>query len=266
VLPGYDQLPDALLRQLPAERCTVHLSSVVERIRWRPGHVEVLARAIRDRPLLPFQARAAVVTLPLGVLRQPWGTPGAVRFEPDLPVRTHAAVQGLRSGEVTKVVLRFREAPWLGAHVGDHWAFIHSDLAIPTWWRPLPFTEPALIGWAGGPRAGRLSDLAAGKLLDVSLHCLARLFGRSRAHWERSLIGFRGLAWRDDPFARGGYCVMPVGGVAAQRALAQPVRETLYFAGEATQSEGHAGTVHGALESGERAGAELLRDHATKGR
>jgi monoamine oxidase len=65
--------------------------------------------------------------------------------------------------------------------------------------------------------------------------------------------------WQADPFARGGYCVMPVDGEAAQRRLAQPVADTLFFAGEATHWAGHAGTVHGALESGERAALEVQR-------
>jgi len=40
--------------------------------------------------------------------------------------------------------------------------------------------------------------------------------------------------------------------------LAAPVADTLFFAGEATHAAGAIGTVHGALETGERAARELL--------
>ena len=41
--------------------------------------------------------------------------------------------------------------------------------------------------------------------------------------------------------------------------LAQPVEDTLFFAGEATDTSGHTGTVHGALATGERAAQLILR-------
>jgi monoamine oxidase len=42
-------------------------------------------------------------------------------------------------------------------------------------------------------------------------------------------------------------------------ALGAPVDATLFFAGEATQSDGQNATVHGAIASGERAASEVLR-------
>lgn len=42
------------------------------------------------------------------------------------------------------------------------------------------------------------------------------------------------------------------------RRLASPLRNTLFFAGEATDFSGHNGTVHGAIASGQRAAVEVL--------
>ena len=64
--------------------------------------------------------------------------------------------------------------------------------------------------------------------------------------------------WSANPHARGGYAVFPVGSAWASRALAEPVEETLFFAGEATAGPDSAGTVDGALASGERAAREVL--------
>jgi len=64
--------------------------------------------------------------------------------------------------------------------------------------------------------------------------------------------------WRGDPFSRGSYSYMPVGGLEAPAALAEPVEDTLFFAGEATNTAGHSGTVHGAIASGIRAAQEII--------
>lgn len=41
--------------------------------------------------------------------------------------------------------------------------------------------------------------------------------------------------WQVDPFARGGYSYVKVGGQGARETLATPLEDTLYFAGEATR-------------------------------
>jgi monoamine oxidase len=64
--------------------------------------------------------------------------------------------------------------------------------------------------------------------------------------------------WSKDPFARGAYSYAAVGGLEARRRLAEPIENTLYFAGEATNTQGYSGTVHGALASGRRAARHLL--------
>ena len=65
--------------------------------------------------------------------------------------------------------------------------------------------------------------------------------------------------WQADPFSRGAYSYAAVGGMEAAAKLAEPVANTLYFAGEATNSDGYNGTVHGAIATGLRAAKELLQ-------
>ena len=64
--------------------------------------------------------------------------------------------------------------------------------------------------------------------------------------------------WQTDPFARGAYSYVAVGGDDAQQQLAAPVDETLFFAGEATDFTGHQSTVHGAIASGHRVAEDIL--------
>jgi monoamine oxidase len=58
--------------------------------------------------------------------------------------------------------------------------------------------------------------------------------------------------WPADPYARGAYSYVPAGATGVARQLAEPVEDTLFFAGEATD-EKFAGTTAGALASGRRA-------------
>ena len=64
--------------------------------------------------------------------------------------------------------------------------------------------------------------------------------------------------WGDEPFSRGAYSWIPVGATAAPATLAAPVGRALFFAGEATDTSGDTGTVHGALATGRRAAEAIL--------
>ena len=78
-----------------------------------------------------------------------------------------------------------------------------------------------------------------------------------RARLDELLEAWTLHDWRADPFSLGAYSYPGVGGIAAQRALAKPVESTLFFAGEATDSEQTA-TVAGAIASGRRAAREAI--------
>jgi monoamine oxidase len=64
--------------------------------------------------------------------------------------------------------------------------------------------------------------------------------------------------WQNDIHALGAYSYPAVGGKESQEELARPVADTLFFAGEATDTNGHWGTVQGAISSGERAARQII--------
>jgi monoamine oxidase len=65
--------------------------------------------------------------------------------------------------------------------------------------------------------------------------------------------------WNSDPFSYGAYSYVKAGGEGCQATLAAPIANTLFFAGEHTDTTGHNGTVHGAIASGQRAAKEILK-------
>jgi len=294
---GYGALLTALAGGLRGSRVELRLQSVVRAVRWKRGAVEVegvsrefeeraCARSSRRTPDAmqrggpgegsdssrrasssePFRvvARRAIVTLPLGVLQLPSRAPGAVRFTPSLQEK-RPALDGLVSGAVIKAALLFRTPFWEELDRARYRgvSFFHSpEAAFPTVWTALPERAPLLIAWAGGPKAARLAGAAAPQIVRQAVTSLKSVFG-ARAGIEERLAAAWVHHWQQDPFARGAYSYAAVGGHGARRALAGPLRDTLFFAGEAADYEGEHGTVAGALQSGERAAREVLVGEAS---
>lgn len=267
VLGGYSRVPECLNEEVCALGGRVLLDTIAREVRWGRGRVEVSARRTTDGGEFICAASRAIITLPLGVLQaSPWEE-GAVRFSPELREKLDAA-RRLEMGHAVRVALRFRTRFWerlrLRARVGgEGWlselGFLHaSGAAVPTWWTQLPVRAPLLVGWAGGPRAESLSGKGVEFLTARAVESLAGALGVARESVEAELEAAYTHDWRSDPFARGAYAYLPVGGLEAQGVLARPVEGTLFFAGEATNSEGHIGTVHGAIATGLRAAAQVF--------
>ena len=86
---------------------------------------------------------------------------------------------------------------------------------MPTWWTLYPVSAPLLIGWAGGPAGTRLARLGEAAMVDRALQALARVVGVARGRVEALLVGWYVHDWQADPFTRGAYSYVPVGGQAA---------------------------------------------------
>jgi monoamine oxidase len=264
LLDGYGCVVEALRDEVLRGGGEIRLGAAVTELRWRTGGAELSARGPEGAGAV-YAAPRVVVTLPLGLLQEQDGE-GAVRFAPELPEKREAA-RRLEMGHVVRVTLRFRERFWERVELpaGDEtrslseMAFLHSpETAVPTWWTALPVRAPLLVAWAGGTAADRLDGGVEDSRVESALESLARLLGVARADVDAQLEAAHTHDWRRDPFARGAYSYLPVGGVEAQESLARPVAGTLFFAGEATNTDGHNGTVHGAVATGRRAAREVL--------
>ena len=250
---------DALAGALDGSTVELRLETVVRAVRWKRGSVtvEAMARGKAFRATAP----RAIVTLPLGVLQSPPGAPGAVRFAPALAGK-RTALEGLVSGAVVRMPLLFRTPFWEELEGGRYRdvTFFHSPAAaFPTFWTAHPARAPLLVAWAGGPKALRLAGASIRALTREAVASLTSLFG-AKARIEGRLDAAWAHDWQQDPYARGAYSYVAVGAHGARKALAAPLQDTLYFAGEATDFEGEHGTVAGALRSGTRAARQVLKD------
>ena len=266
VLGGYDAVARWIGRGV-ADR--IRLGTVVTGVRWEDGGVRI-ETGQPSGTSSGIDARAVIVALPLGVLLATPDEPGAIAFDPPLASEASkaAALDGMTMGTVARITLRLREAFWAGSRFArrakdqnlDRLSFLHTeDPDFPIWWTPYPVSAPMLVAWRGGVRAWEISASGEDHAVDLVLSALARQFGLTRREARRMVTATWFHDWASDPYARGAYSYMLVGGNDAPAKLARPVRRTLFFAGEASDSEGRTGTVHGAIASGRRAAAQLLR-------
>jgi monoamine oxidase len=240
---GYASVIEWLATGLPRE--SLHLQATAREIRWEQNRVEVMADIPNGQR--SFSAIRLIVTVPLGVLKASPGRPGGIQFIPALPEK-EAALEHLEVGHVIKLMICFKERFWESE---APFAFVISfDEGIPTWWTQEPLTSNVLTGWAGGRAAERLVNLSSEELLDRAIESLSRIFARSSSWLHKCVDQIYYHNWSDDPFCRGAYSYPKVGGLKAAQTLGEPIKDTLFFAGEAIDSQGAYGTVHAALNSG----------------
>jgi monoamine oxidase len=268
---GYATLVEAMRRAIDPALCQWRLQHVVSSVRWQPAQVEVESHSPAGADPARYRAECALITLPLAILQLPPKTPGAVRFIPPLDMKQEALSQ-LAMGSAVHLTLVFREAFWrdpalTGTPAGlGGMLFLFSDNPwFPTWWSKLPSAAPVLTAWCAGPRAQQYCGQPASLLEQRALEAMGAILRRPAKDIAPRLLASYVHDWQADPFCRGGYSYVAAGGGAAQaqRQLAAPVARTLFFAGEATNSQGHHATVHGAIASGYRAAAEILK-HAKR--
>jgi monoamine oxidase len=247
IVNGYDRVMQWLLAGVAPDRSELRLKTTVTRVQWRAGDVAI--ETSRER----LSARAAVITIPIGVWKAPHDADGFIAFDPVLTEKERA-IERLELGHVVKIAFRFREPFW-----EPRVNFVHSnDRYVPTWWTFAPVRTPFLTGWAGGHAADALLAESEEARVSRALDSMAAAFDVKRRKIESLLVATYSHDWQADPFSRCAYSYAGVGGAEAHKTLAKAVARTLFFAGEATSGD-ETGTVAGAIESGRRAARELLR-------
>ncbi|MGH8258648.1 MAG: flavin monoamine oxidase family protein [Steroidobacteraceae bacterium] len=267
---GYGALIAQLARSLESAGGDLRLQTLVRRIEWSTRGATV--SAVSAAGPLRVTARCALVTVPVSLLQRSLQPPdaldgtsddhGVVRFDPPLEEKAQA-LRGIALGPVIKIVLHFRHAFWETLHDGRYrdCGFLHApQAAFPTLWTALPARIPRLTAWTGGPRAQSLAGRSRDELIDRALDAVQCVFGVG-PEVRDELAAVHTHDWQADPFARGAYSYITVGGCEAPAALARPLADTLYFAGEAVNA-GSSGTVEAALQSGQRAARGIAKQFA----
>ena len=248
ITEGYGTLLNWFEGELARQGVVMRLGTVVDRVQWDLGAVEI--EATQNGEPERFKGQQVLVTVPLGVLQEQGA--GGITFSPKLPQR-EAAIRSLAMGAVVKIIFQFRDRFW----PFDNFGFIHAPRTIfPTWWSD----ERGLVltGWVGGPRAQQLAKESPQTAEAEAVEVMANIFNTDPGKIKDLVVAIYHHDWTNDVFSRGAYSYTPVGATARAAELAASVSQTLFFAGEATDSRGEQGTVHAALASGRRAAQEMI--------
>jgi monoamine oxidase len=246
---GYSLLIDWLTARAREQGAIIQLQTRAHSIRWRAGDVEI--RAQTNSGEATWRAERAIITLPVGVLKAK-----AISFEPELPLQTQQAIDGMQMGGIVKILFEFEEAFWKDRLGSKNFGFIHSQRGpLRTWWSRA--FAPILVGWVGGPAASAIGDHVV--VVKEALQQLCEFVDVPVATMRKGLRQWRSHNWIADQFACGAYSYIGVGNIEAPQKLAEPIEDTLFFAGEATSEVADLGTVHGAIESGMRAARQAQR-------
>lgn len=244
---GFQQLAEKMAAGL-----NVRLNCPVTRVHHKePGPDPVRLETAQGE----LRGDAVLVTLPLGVLKA-----GAVAFSPPLPPQKLEAIRRLGVGCLAKVAFTFEKVFWprnqyVFGCVADRDPERQAAVVVNLW----PSHElPGLVILAGGTLGRELESCPEEKAWAWGLDVLRSYFGPD----VPAPVTKHRTAWTLDPHAQGSYSYMAVGATPDDmRRLAEPVGDTLFFAGEATHARQWA-AAHGAYLSGLREAARISGDAA----
>jgi len=111
------------------------------------------------------------------------------------------------------------------------------------------------MGFNAGTYGKAIEKMSDKQIVDDAMSALRSAYGKDIPEPNKWLV----TRWNSDPFSFGSYSFAKTGKcVWARRTLAKPVKEKLYFSGEATSAE-YPGTVHGAFLSGIREAKKMMK-------
>jgi monoamine oxidase len=238
---GYDALPKLL-----ADGLQVVFKTPVTAIARRDDSVVVHAGN------QSFEGPAAIVTVPLGVLKA-----GSIAFDPPLPEGHTRAVNALGFGVLSKSFFRFNRRTWKTDNA--FYLFLGTDPGAWAQWFSLSSAAgPIVVAFNAGDRGRSVESSSAADVTARALPIAHQLFGG-----DISPVEVRTSNWSTDPYARGSYSFhAPGSGLDDRRRLQEPISDRLYLAGEAVDVK-NPSTVIGAVLSGRNAADQLM--HRLKG-
>ncbi|MBV8835848.1 MAG: FAD-dependent oxidoreductase [Alphaproteobacteria bacterium] len=230
----------ALLAKLGAD-LTVQTKTPVTRLQVARNTVEM------ETPRGYVRARAAIVTASTNVL-------AAEKIKIlDLPKRQLDAIAKLSLGSYDHIALELKGNPLqlrnddlvFEKSTGPRTAALLANVSGT----PLALVE------VGGKFGAELAKAGEAAMTDFALQWLSDLFGTDV---KKAVGKTHATRWNAEPFALGAFSAAAVNGQGGRRILMEPLRDRLFFAGEAVH-ETLWGTVGGAWESGERAADAALK-------
>jgi monoamine oxidase len=195
--------------------------------------------------------RCAIVTLPSTVIAE-----REHLFAPALPEKTQAAA-GVPLGLDDKLFIALDRAEEFEP---DSRLIGHADRSATATYHLRPFGRPMIEVFFGGALAWDLEARGERAFFDFAVAELTAHFG---ADFAARLRPIRIHRWGADPFARGAYSSALPGMAHCRAALAAPVEDRIFFAGEACSTHDFS-TAHGGFLTGVAAAEQVIAARTTR--
>jgi len=237
---GYNLLAGKLAKNIPIE-----MNCAVESISYDKDIVECkTAKGV-------FRGKNCIVTVPLGVLKQ-----NKIAFSPPLPKDTQGAIDTIDMGVFNKIYLFFpcifwdKDVEWIELMPSP--ALRDQNYDILNYAKFCK--QPILLVFTAGSFGKEVEKWSDKQTVDAIMSVLKKLYGENIP----SPSSYRITRWGQDPLFLGSYSSPGLhADTQTYTNFANPVRNLLFFAGEAT-SETDCSTVLGAFLTGERAAKQVL--------
>ncbi|HWO47790.1 MAG TPA: flavin monoamine oxidase family protein, partial [Solirubrobacterales bacterium] len=240
---GSQRLALLMAEQLGGER--VRLGCPVRRIEHGDG--QVVLHAGDGEGAIALRAKRAIVAVPPTLA-------GRIDYDPILPALRDQLTQRMPQGSVIKTMAIYDEPFWRREGLSGQGTSDIGPARVAFDNSPPDGSPGVLLGFLEGRFARHWATRPAAERKQAILAGHARLFGPRAAE----PTGFVERVWADEEWTRGCYgCLMTTGGWTEYgRALREPVGR-LHWAGAETATVWN-GYMDGAVQSGERATAEVL--------
>ena len=203
-----------------------------------------------------LEANKVIVTVPLAILKK-----NVISFSPGLPGAMTTSMAKLGMDHSIRVLIDFKKNFW-----GDSMAHLWGGSAFPNCYSSglgrSEFNQTLSIT-INGPKAVELSDLGS-DMINVILAELDSIYAGQATQFVRRAFDTNEILsiikdWGKDEFIQGGISYpLPSATLADRENLGMVIQDKLFFAGEATDITGDAGTINGALASAERVAQQVV--------
>jgi len=226
----------------------VKLNTIVNEIKWDGKDVKV------ETNNGTITAKACVVTVSTGVLNA-----GKIKFTPDLPKKKYEAFEGISMSPYQRVAIQFKEDFYKENKVSSDTYFYSKVKNEKPYAKPQNGTLKVChtnisYFYMKGQFATDMAKEDDKTSVDFVLNYLRATFG---SNIDKYFIKAHVTDWINNPYTIGAYSGAIPGKAKLRKALKKPVKNKIFFAGEAT-AWAH-GCVHGADRSGKRVVKELLK-------
>jgi monoamine oxidase len=159
------------------------------------------------------------------------------------------------AGSIVKMLLLYADAFWRDDGLSGQAVALGSPIELTLDASPPSAAPGVLAVFASGPHARRLGGWSVDDRCRLATDVAVRWYGKGAA----APIGYVDTDWAAEPWSAGCFMAHLAPGVLTQygHTLRAPTGR-IHWAGTETSTVSH-GTIDGAIRSGERAAAEILR-------